>query len=95
MRLKELRLSKGWSLDELSKMIGVSDQTISNWERGKNQPGIKNLIKLADIFDISIDYLVGRDVDELLLSLLMHSNLADVDDLRAIVNEYIKSIKQK
>ncbi len=45
--------------------LGMSDTLIGYWKRGKRQPAMDNLIKLADYFDVSIDYLVGRsDVKE-------------------------------
>ena len=44
----------------LSVDTGISKQLISEWKNGKKLPGYENLNKLADYFDISIDYLVGR-----------------------------------
>ncbi len=94
MRIKELRTKRNWSTKHLGDLVGVSDQTISNWEREKNQPGIKNLIKLADIFDVSVDYLVGRDKTDGLINLLMNSSLANSDELRSLINDYIKNLEK-
>jgi transcriptional regulator with XRE-family HTH domain len=96
MRLKGLRIKKGWSLLELSLLVGVSDQTISNWERGKNEPNIENIIKLANIFNVSIDYLLGRtDNESNLDSIFMNDEYMDADELRKIVLDYLKDVKIK
>lgn len=50
----------GVSQKELAAFMGVSIQTLFNWENGLFQPSIDNLIKLADYFGVSLDYLVGR-----------------------------------
>ena len=47
----------------LSKKIGVWESTISNWLNGKKEPSIESLWKLADYFDVSVDFLIGRDDD--------------------------------
>lgn len=59
-RLKKLRKSKGVTQRMLSEWTGVSFQSISCYERGEKEPGITALIRLADFFNVSIDYLVGR-----------------------------------
>ena len=59
-RLKELRLEKEIGHIKLAKEIGVVNSTISFWENGINEPKLSHLIKLADFFDVSLDYLAGR-----------------------------------
>ncbi len=61
MRLRELRKNNSLTQKELGKKMGVSAQTILNWENGVYQPNIDELINLADIFNVSLDYLVGRE----------------------------------
>lgn len=60
MRLKELRQQKNISQLKLSMDLNMSQNTISRYETGERKPGISELILLADYFDVSIDYLVGR-----------------------------------
>lgn len=60
MRLRELRNKNGLTQNEIAGRLGVSGQTILNWENGIYEPKINQLIKLADLFNISIDYLVER-----------------------------------
>ena len=59
-RLKELRENKGITQKQLSEETGMSFQSISFYEHGEREPGVKALISLADYFNVSIDYLVGR-----------------------------------
>ena len=58
--LKELRNERKIGQTELAKAIGVSSGIISLWENGLREPTLSNLIALANYFDITIDYLVGR-----------------------------------
>jgi len=59
-RLKELRVSHGLSQKQLAKIVGVSQQTISEYEKGNIYPNMYNVISIADFFKISIDELIGR-----------------------------------
>ena len=58
-RLKELRLEKGLSQNSLSKLVGISNATISRWEDGLIDITGKNLIVLAKFFGVTTDYLLG------------------------------------
>ena len=61
MRLRELRKINNLTQKDLGKKMGVSAQTILNWENNVYQPSVNELIKLADIFNVSLDYLVNRE----------------------------------
>ena len=60
-RLKTLRKEKKLTQKELAEQIGISQKSYSHWETGKNEPSLENLIKLADLFEVSLDWLFGRD----------------------------------
>ncbi len=60
MRLKELRKSKGISQLKLALDLNTSQNTISRYETGEREPGIGELIKIADYFKVSLDYLLER-----------------------------------
>ena len=60
-RLKELRLKKGLTQTELGEKVGVKQNTFTNWENGKREPSYENLVKLADLFEVSLDWLFGRE----------------------------------
>ena len=59
-RIKELRQKHGLSQDALGDIIGVKRFSIYSYEKGRACPEMKGLIGLADYFNVSIDYLVGR-----------------------------------
>ncbi|WP_258088403.1 helix-turn-helix domain-containing protein [Weissella fangxianensis] len=61
MRLKELRKQRHETLQNVSDAIGVSNGTVANYENEKREPRIDVLIKLADYFDVSVDYLIGHE----------------------------------
>ena len=59
-RIKDLREDRDMRQSDLAQETGIDQRTISNYETGKTAPDAYALIKLADFFDVSIDYLVGR-----------------------------------
>ena len=60
MRLRELRKAKGISQLKLAMDLNTNQNTISRYETGEREPGIAELIALADYFDVSIDYLLEQ-----------------------------------
>ncbi len=58
--IKELRKEKNISQQVLANSIGVSQKAIDFWEREVNEPKASYIVKLADFFDVSTDYLLGR-----------------------------------
>ena len=65
-RIREMRLIKRMSQVELARLLGVSKQSVSNWENDNIQPSIEMLVKLAEIFSVSTDYLLGLEQTEML-----------------------------
>ena len=60
-RLKEIRESKGLTMVDLSRRMGsISQSALSHYEAGTRKPGLEILMKLANFFNCSIDYLAGR-----------------------------------
>ena len=62
-RLKALRAGKGIRQSELAALIGVRNTAVSMMESGSRSPSVEVLIALADYFNVSLDYLVGRSDD--------------------------------
>lgn len=60
IRLKELRKSKGLKQTELAALMGVAPRQYQRYERGEGEPSLAGWIFLADFFDVTLDYLVGR-----------------------------------
>ena len=63
MKLKELRKELGLSQAKLAEQIGIAQNTLSQYETSMRQPDNETLLKLADFFDVTVDYLLGRDGD--------------------------------
>jgi len=88
-RIHDLRLSFGWSQVELAKRLQVSKQAVSNWENDNIQPSIDMLVRLADTFGVTTDYLLGRediprlDITGLPKTVVAHLALL-LEDFRAI-----------
>lgn len=89
MRIKELRTKANITQKQLAEYIGVTSQTILNWENGIFEPKISELIKLANYFHVSVDYLIEREVDNSQINIIC-------DNLRQIEKEdFIEFIKKE
>lgn len=91
-KLKALRKEKKLTQKELAEQIGIKQNSYSDWETGKNEPNLENIVKLSKILDTSTDELLGRQVnfgDKILnkknkydLSVLKGSNTQNLYDLK-------------
>ena len=88
-RIKELRLVKGISQVDLAKRLNVSKQSVSNWENDNIQPSIDVLVKLANVFNVSTDYMLGREVTRELDTEKLTNN--ELEHLQAIINDIRKN----
>ena len=79
MRIRKLRKQAKLSQEMMAEKIGVSRQAITKWETGLGVPDIENLVAIADLFKLSLDELMGRDIE--------HETLAK-DYLYESVTEY-------
>ena len=64
MRLKELRKNKRVSQLKLAMDLNMNQNTISRYETGEREPGINEIIKIADYFGVTVDYLLGNKEKE-------------------------------
>ena len=58
--LLELRKLNNLTQKQVANQLGISQPSYIRYENGKAEPSLENLVKLADLFDVSIDYLCGR-----------------------------------
>lgn len=58
--LKELRQNKSLTQTQISEQLGIAQTTYAGYETNKHEPDLKMLIKIADLYKISLDYLTGR-----------------------------------
>lgn len=71
--LKELREKKGITQEQLASALHLSKNAVSHYEKSVNSPSIETLEKIADIFDVSVDYLIGRTSVPVTFSVLKSS----------------------
>lgn len=64
LRLYELRQQEGITQKRLAEELGMSAGNLCDWEKGRTEPDVEKLIRLADYFDVSLDYLTGREESE-------------------------------
>ena len=59
--MKELRIEKGLSQRKLGEILGFCNQTVSFWETGSREPDLDAIVKIADFFEVSVDFLLNRE----------------------------------
>lgn len=59
-RIKELRITKGYSQIKVSTILGIEQSYYSKLELGKHEVSVKDLIRIAEFFDVSTDYILER-----------------------------------
>ena len=74
-RIKALRKSKNLSQAQLASLLFVNQTAVSQWERGATSPNKATLLALCDLFDVSIDYLLGRESQE---PLTIHNRIKEL-----------------
>ncbi len=80
-RLSILRKESGLMQKEIAKKLGISAPTLSQYEKGGRSPDPNTLKQLADVYDVSVDYLLGRTNDRnKLYHSLIASDIRDIDD---------------
>lgn len=69
MNLKEIRIQRNVTQQAVADFIGCSSVVYSRYENGKRQPSLETLLKLADFFNVTVDFLLGRqDIEDSTLS---------------------------
>lgn len=81
LRLKELREDRDLRQSDVARATGIDQRTISNYETGKSNPDSYALIKLADFFEVSVDYLLGRTDRDLTTSEEKKQAIEDIQSL--------------
>ena len=61
INLRTLLSEKSLTQKVIAENFNTTQQTVSRWLNGQNEPDITTLIKLADFFEVSVDYLIGRE----------------------------------
>ena len=96
--LAELRRDRNMTQAELAKELFVTAGTVSNYEKGVHLPDVEKLVAIADFFDVSVDYLLGRTAHDYSLDLLDRpicgsTSLGSlVDDISALEPDRLKAL---
>ncbi|MBQ8134430.1 MAG: helix-turn-helix transcriptional regulator [Clostridia bacterium] len=90
--LRLLRTKNNISQQQLAEIIGVTQQSINKYENHKIEPDIQTLIKLAEYFNTSVDYLIGHtDIDHVIETVVSY----DLNREEAILIEYYRRLSKK
>lgn len=88
-RLRNLRIEKHLRQDQVARLVNVEKSSISMYETGMRQPSYITLVRLADVFNVTTDYLLGRT----------NSSMIDLSGLTTaetvMINQLIASMTQK
>ena len=100
-RLKELRKQAHLTQVELAKRLGIGQSSYADWERGKKKPTQENLVKIAQILNVSVDYLVGNsenkdeDLDNIELLFRMNSKGLTDEEKEVFKKELIEVMEER
>lgn len=91
-RLKELRKDKQITQKELAIFLNLTANCICEWEKGRSEPNSGTLLELSNFFNVSVDYLLGREDD--LGNVVLHSDPADIltKDEKRLIAAYRKLV---
>ncbi|MBU3106716.1 helix-turn-helix domain-containing protein [Clostridium gasigenes] len=92
-RLKELREDNGLTQDYVSEKLNITRQSISSYQKGNSEPILSNLIKLADLYNCNLDYLLCRTKERCNLNVLNKENKEFILNILNLVDKY--EIKRK
>lgn len=90
-RLKELREDKNLNQDELASMVNLTRSAISSYETNTNAPSLEIAVKLADIFDVSLDYLTCRTDELYNLNTFSKTQKAIILDIITVIKKHDKT----
>ena len=100
-RLKNLRKQAGFTQVDVAKKLGISQQAYASWERGSKKPTQDNLVKIAQILNVSVDYLVGNlyetsdELDDIELLFRMKSKGLTDEEKKTFKKELIEFMEER
>lgn len=100
-RLKKLRKDTGLTQVDVASKLGISQQAYASWERGAKKPTQDNLVKIAQILNVSVDYLVGNsqetsdELDNIELLFRMNSKGLTEEEKRIFKKELIEFMDKR
>lgn len=100
-RLKDLRKQAGLTQVDVAEKLGISQPAYASWERGIKKPTQENLVKIAQILNVSVDYLVGNseekndELDNIELLFRMNSKGLTEDEKIVFKKELIEFMEER
>lgn len=100
-RLKNLRKKVGLTQVDVAGKLGISQQAYASWERGVKKPTQENLVKIAQILNVSVDYLVGNleertdELDNIELLFRMNSKGLSDEEKKVFKKELIEFMEER
>ncbi len=100
-RLKDLRKQAGLTQVDVAGKLGISQQAYASWERGAKKPTQENLVKIAQILNVSVDYLVGNlqetsgELDNIELLFRMNSKGLTDEEKEIFKKELIEFMEER
>lgn len=100
-RLKDLRKQAGLTQVDVAEKLGISQPAYASWERGAKKPTQENLVKIAQILNVSVDYLVGNseekadELDNIELLFRMNSKGLTEEEKEIFKKELIEFMKER
>lgn len=100
-RLKKLRKDTGLTQVDVASKLGISQQAYASWERGVKKPTQDNLVKIAQILNVSVDYLVGNsqetlgELDNIELLFRMNSKGLTEEEKETFKKELIEFMEER
>ncbi|EAE1699117.1 XRE family transcriptional regulator [Listeria monocytogenes] len=90
-RLKQLRKNNNKTQEDISKILGISRGAYSHIENGRNEPDMETIVKLANIFGVSTDYLLGRSnngfIDTIAAHIDSNATEEEMEEILAYIEE--------
>ena len=90
-RIRDLREDRDLRQTDVSEAIGIDQRTLSNYETGKTNPDSFAIIKLADFFGVSADYLIGRTNENITTT---EDIIKRLEKVQKELNDIVKDVKK-
>lgn len=84
IKLKTLRKEQGYTQEQLADILNLTRSSISNYENGINEPSISILVAIADLYNVSLDWLTGRTKTRYNSNLYIKDNIENIDVITSI-----------
>lgn len=84
IKLKTLRKEHGYTQEQLADILNLTRSSIANYENGINEPSISILVAIADLYNVSLDWLTGRTKTRYNSNLYIKDNIENIDVITKI-----------